>query len=194
MFDDKFKFLCDSIGVSCNKAAVAMDLSNATPTKWKKTGATPDSSTLAKVASYFHVPIAFFLDSPPYDCWAAINEDRKRFLQNLNADFELIDMAWDIDVDNPDATPTKDFIQFLGEVVEYARPDEDGRWTIAVRPGYQKKEKAPTPKGERKPDVEDLKLALFGGDGEVTDEMWEEALFAAEMIKARYKRKKAQDE
>lgn len=194
MFYDKFKFLCDSIGVSCNKAAVAMDLSNATPTKWKKTGATPDSSTLAKVASYFHVPIAFFLDSPPYDCWAAINEDRKRFLQNLNADFELIDMAWDIDVDNPDATPTKDFIQFLGEVVEYARPDEDGRWTIAVRPGYQKKEKAPTPKGERKPDVEDLKLALFGGDGEVTDEMWEEALFAAEMIKARYKRKKAQDE
>ena len=115
-------------------------------------------------------------------------------MQNLNADFELIDMAWDIDVDNPDATPTKDFIQFLGEVVEYARPDEDGRWTIAVRPGYQKKEKAPTPKGERKPDVEDLKLALFGGDGEVTDEMWEEALFAAEMIKARYKRKKAQDE
>ena len=194
MFYDKFKFLCDSIGVSCNKAAVAMDLSNATHTKWKKTGATPDSSTLAKVASYFHVPIAFFLDSPPYDCWAAINEDRKRFLQNLNADFELIDMAWDIDVDNPDATPTKDFIQFLGEVVEYARPDEDGRWTIAVRPGYQKKEKAPTPKGERKPDVEDLKLALFGGDGEVTDEMWEEALFAAEMIKARYKRKKAQDE
>ena len=194
MFYDKFKFLCDSIGVSCNKAAVAMDLSNATPTKWKKTGATPDSSTLAKVASYFHVPIAFFLDSPPYDCWAAINEDRKRFLQNLNADFELIDMAWDIDVDNPDATPTKDFIQFLGEVVEYARPDEDGRWTIAVRPGYQKKEKAPTPKGERKPDVEDLKWALFGGDGEVTDEMWEEALFAAEMIKARYKRKKAQDE
>ena len=194
MFYDKFKFLCDSIGVSCNKAAVAMDLSNATPTKWKKTGATPDSSTLAKVASYFHVPIAFFLDSPPYDCWAAINEDRKRFLQNLNADFELIDMAWDIDVDNREATPTKDFIQFLGEVVEYARPDEDGRWTIAVRPGYQKKEKAPTPKGERKPDVEDLKLALFGGDGEVTDEMWEEALFAAEMIKARYKRKKAQDE
>ena len=54
--------------------------------------------------------------------------------------------------------------------------------------------KAPTPEGERKPDVEDLKLALFGGDGEVTDEMWEEALFAAEMIKARHNRKKAQHE
>ena len=33
------------------------------------------------------------------------------------------------------------------------------------------------------------KLALFGGDGEVTDEMWDEALFAAKLIKERYRRK-----
>lgn len=56
------------------------------------------------------------------------------------------------------------------------------------------KERAPTPEGERKPDIEDVKIALFGGDGEVTDEMWEEALFAAEMIKERYKRKKVQND
>lgn len=35
----------------------------------------------------------------------------------------------------------------------------------------------------------DVKLALFGGDDEVTDEMWEEALFAVELIKQRHKRK-----
>lgn len=40
------------------------------------------------------------------------------------------------------------------------------------------------------PDIEAAKVALFGGDGEVTDEMWEEALFAAKMIKERYRRKK----
>lgn len=40
------------------------------------------------------------------------------------------------------------------------------------------------------PDIEAAKVALFGGDGEVTDEMWEEALFAAQMIKERYRRKK----
>lgn len=51
------------------------------------------------------------------------------------------------------------------------------------------KEKAPTI-GERKPDIEGAKIALFGGDGEVTDEMWEEAIFAAKLIKERYKRKK----
>ena len=36
---------------------------------------------------------------------------------------------------------------------------------------------------------EDIKLALFGGDGEVTDEMWEEAMFAVELIKKRHQRK-----
>lgn len=34
----------------------------------------------------------------------------------------------------------------------------------------------------------DVKLALFGGDGELTDEMWEEAKFAIELIKQRHRR------
>lgn len=51
-------------------------------------------------------------------------------------------------------------------------------------------QKAPTSEGERKPDMEDVKIALFGGDGEVTDEMWEEAMFAVQLIKDRHKRKK----
>lgn len=54
----------------------------------------------------------------------------------------------------------------------------------------EEKEKAPTPEGERKIDITQAKIALFGGDGEVTDEMWEEAIFAAQLIKDRHKRKK----
>lgn len=50
--------------------------------------------------------------------------------------------------------------------------------------------KTPTPEGERKIDITQAKIALFGGDGEVTDEMWEEAIFAAQLIKDRHKRKK----
>ena len=56
------------------------------------------------------------------------------------------------------------------------------------------KEKTPTVDGERKPDIEGAKIALFGGDGEVTDEMWEEALFAAQLIKDRHNRKKGLDD
>jgi len=55
---------------------------------------------------------------------------------------------------------------------------------------FSEKEKALVRKNERRTTDEDLKIALFGGDGEVTDEMWEEAQFAAQFIKERHKRKK----
>lgn len=61
MFYDRFKQLCDDRGVSCNKAALEIGLSNATPTKWRKTGATPNSETLQKIAGYFGVTIQFLL-------------------------------------------------------------------------------------------------------------------------------------
>lgn len=37
---------------------------------------------------------------------------------------------------------------------------------------------------------EELKVALFGGDSEVTDEMWNEATFAIQLIKERHKKGK----
>ena len=61
MFFDTFKQLCDTKGISCNKAALEIGLSNATPTKWKKTGATPSSDTLQRIADYFQVPITDLL-------------------------------------------------------------------------------------------------------------------------------------
>lgn len=39
-----------------------------------------------------------------------------------------------------------------------------------------------------KTDEEEIKVALFGGDGEVTDEMWDEVKQYAEYIKAKYKK------
>ena len=61
MFYDRFKQLCDRKGVSCNKAALEIGLSNATPTKWKKTGATPVGETLDKIAAYFGVSADYLL-------------------------------------------------------------------------------------------------------------------------------------
>lgn len=55
--------------------------------------------------------------------------------------------------------------------------------------GIKQKEK-PAKKGGQNPDIENAKIALFGGDGDVTDEMWEEAIFAAQLIKERHMRKK----
>ena len=46
-------------------------------------------------------------------------------------------------------------------------------------------EKAPTPEGERVVNDEDIKFALFGGDGEITDAMYDEVKRFAQMVKLR---------
>lgn len=61
MFYDIFKRLCEAKDVSVSKAATEIGLSNSTPTKWKKTGATPDSNTLSKIALYFNVTVGYLL-------------------------------------------------------------------------------------------------------------------------------------
>lgn len=47
---------------------------------------------------------------------------------------------------------------------------------------------------DRKSDIEQAKIALFGGEEEVTDEMWQEALLSAEIIKARHRRMKEEND
>ena len=49
----------------------------------------------------------------------------------------------------------------------------------------QETEKAPTQDGEREVSDEDIKFALFGGDGEITDAMYEEVKRFARMVKLR---------
>ncbi len=67
MFYDKFQALCKIRGISISRAATEIGLSNSTPTKWKKTKATPDSSTLEKISAYFQVPINLLLSDPAND-------------------------------------------------------------------------------------------------------------------------------
>ena len=47
------------------------------------------------------------------------------------------------------------------------------------------KEKAPTGEGEREVSDDDIKFALFGGDGEITDAMYDEVKRFAHMVKLR---------
>ncbi len=61
MFYDIYKDLCQRRGVSPSRAAAEIGLSNATVTKWKKTGAAPGGETLARVAAYFGVSAGYLL-------------------------------------------------------------------------------------------------------------------------------------
>jgi transcriptional regulator with XRE-family HTH domain len=59
MFFDIFSDLCKEKGISCKKAAEEIGLSNSITTKWKKTGATPNTDTLNKIAKYFKVSVDY---------------------------------------------------------------------------------------------------------------------------------------
>ena len=61
MFFDIFCELCAKKGISPNKAAGEIGLSNSITTKWKKTGATPGGDTLHKIAAYFGVSTDYLL-------------------------------------------------------------------------------------------------------------------------------------
>ena len=67
VFYDIYKTLCEQRGVSLSRAAAEIGLSNATVTKWKKTGAAPGGDTLTKVAAYFGVSVDKLLgvETPP---------------------------------------------------------------------------------------------------------------------------------
>ena len=50
---------------------------------------------------------------------------------------------------------------------------------------YGEQKKAPAPEGERSVSDDDIKFALFGGDGDITDEMYEEVKRFAKLVKLR---------
>ena len=73
---------------------------------------------------------------------------------------------------------------------DLSRPDPDTLQTLcqilAVEPNYfYGTENAPAGSGKRAVSDEDIKFALFGGDGEITDAMYEEVKKFAAFIKQR---------
>lgn len=60
MFWDNYKKLCDEKNIAPTAAGIAIGVTNAAVSKWKK-GATPNGATLQKVADYFGVSVAYLL-------------------------------------------------------------------------------------------------------------------------------------
>lgn len=137
MFFDIFYALCKEKGVSCKRAAEEIGLSNSITTKWKKTGATPNTDTLSKIAKYFNVSVDYLAGnvSDPF-----FRLDNESILADINT--------------------------------------------------YENTKKAPAENGKRSVSDDDIKFALFGGDGEITDAMYEEVKRFAAFVKQREAEKK----
>lgn len=144
--------------------------------------------TATKIADYFSVPADFLLGRPPFDCWDLIDQNRKGFLLYADVDPTELDLMWGIDPKNPDAATIKDFVAFLSDAVEEARPTTEGDWEIKIRPAYRRKKEAPilTAKDERDiaRDLEQIMAQLDAGgdlmfDGDPMSEEAKESIRAA---------------
>ena len=55
-FYERYKHLCKEHGESCRSAAIKMNISPASTTKWKN-GSAPDTNTLNKLAKFFGITL-----------------------------------------------------------------------------------------------------------------------------------------
>ena len=80
MFYDRFKALCENKKTSPTRAAIDMGFSNSITTKWKKTGATPDGVTLAKIAEYSGITVDELLGKEKQPADGELSDDEKAML------------------------------------------------------------------------------------------------------------------
>ena len=80
MFYDRFKALCENKKTTPTRAAIDMGFSNSITTKWKKTGATPDGITLAKIAEYFGITVDELLGKEKQPTEGELSDEEKVML------------------------------------------------------------------------------------------------------------------
>lgn len=148
---------------------------------------TPNASKIQQIADYLEVPLDFLLGRPPFDHWELINQNRRDFLRYVTEDPELLDLIWGIDYAHPEQTPAKDFISMLAQCVESAYPNEDGGWSVVMRPSKRVKEKTPTLEGRREVELSPAFFRLKQGL-EPYDLSESDADFLVEVYKAHIKK------
>ncbi len=189
MFYDRFVSLCRQRGESPSRAAANAGLSKATVAKWKRDGtACPSSGAIGKLTRYFGISVSELLGSgideanvrpagpvqestrtPSfYDRFTALcrqrGESPSRVAVNAGLSKSTV-TKWKQD---PAARPTG---AALAKLTAYF-----GIPTSQLL-GEEPQSRAAT--------QEELKFALFGGGGEITDEMFEEVRHFAAFVRER---------
>ena len=198
MFYDIFKQLCDQKGISCNKAALQIGLSNATPTKWKKTGATPVGETLDKIAVYFGVSTDYLLGKE--DDSRAIENAREELSKSVSINPTMpsgkrLEMLFNVSgydhmvvcynlgieqfyvdnwIESNDLPPKPIIDKILGVFCikpEWLFPSSELKYYKQQSSEWESdKEKAPTDSGERKDVLDEVDIAFYGEYKELTEE------------------------
>lgn len=201
MFYDRYVALCKENKVSPSKAAEDNGLSRTSVVKWKK-GAVPSGATIQKLAGYFGVTSDYLIGNVNDPLFYLDNE---RILKEINS-YESVfydlfselcankgvtpskaclDMGLSRSLaakwKNTKATPSFDVV---GKIADYFSVSAD----FLLR-GSEAKEPSP-PGNPRSISDEDIKFALFNGDEDITDEMYDEVKAYAEFVKQKYQKGK----
>lgn len=80
MFWDNYKKLCDDNSIAPTAAGVAVGVTNAAVSKWKK-GTVPNGATLHKIADYFGVSVAQLLGEDETAVREEAEQNREKILR-----------------------------------------------------------------------------------------------------------------
>ena len=164
MFWEKFSELCKSKGVSANGVAKTLGIASGTVTAWKN-GRVPHHGTLIKISEYFDVSVDYLLGKPSITKIATQREFID--INDANLDEDTKEKLKEIEAD---------------AIVFNVNSEEMKKISNAFLQNKQK----PADEGKLVDNDKVAKVALFGGDTEVTDEMWSEVMNYAEYIKQKY--------
>ena len=164
--------------------AKAIGAAQNTISNWERGNREIDNPTLLKLADLFEVSIDFILGRTLTSYWDDINQDRSGFLASIKIkDKTAILKMFGLDIDNPYQATIPEMLSFVDYYIEWAQRKEDGTWDVRLKNEMDDIVSLSNPAS---PNVgDDLKAALFGGDGEITDEMWDDVKRYAAFIKAR---------
>ena len=183
MFFDIFNGLCLEKNLTMNKACIEIGISRTATAKWKN-GSVPNGQTLSKIADFFEVGTNYLLEK------SIVSKSNKALAHNIvnarnDANMSQADLASALGIkveiiasiekgayriDSKLLSRISDILNIEPEILDGSITDENEKNTPAA------------------PSDEDIKVALFGGDTEVTDEMWSEVMNYAEFIKQKYKK------
>ena len=185
VFFERFAALCKEMNETPNSVAKALGISSGSVTAWKN-GTEPRSKTLAKLAEYFGVTTDYLLNGIHKSTVTAYNNGICVYTGNSIQEIETHlaerdSSSYEIKFRGPGVIITVD---------ADASPSADQIDAVIAIYDPTHAQKAPTVSGERSVSDDDIKFALFGGDGEITDAMYDEVRRFAAFVKQREAEKK----
>lgn len=175
--------ICKQKNIAISKLESECKLANGylNPKKQSKIGA----DRAAAISAYLKIPVEEILSRNISSSELLCNA--QAFLKKNNQEMMDLLAGEGVDMAGPeDFQMLKDGVREVGGFREIVRRicEKSGlSSTLMSRLGFN--EKTPTQEGGREVSDDDIKFALFGGDGEITDAMYDEVKRFAKMVKLR---------